>query len=75
MDNDFKKMKKLIKMMRNEGVLHMKQGEIEISLSPGALFPKNDVSSSNDSINVQTDFTDDALIDWSNIAAGIEASQ
>jgi len=74
MDNDFKKMKKLIKMMRNEGVLHMKQDEIEISLSPGALFPKNDVSNSNDSINVQTDFTDDALIDWSNIAAGIEAS-
>lgn len=36
MDSDLKKVKKLISLMKKEKVLHLKQGALELSLSPDA---------------------------------------
>lgn len=76
MQADLKKIKKLIKLMRTEGVLALKQGEIELSLSPAALFPKDrQDSESTENATQGTPYTEDDLINWSNINANIEASQ
>lgn len=37
MDADFKKIKKLTDFMKKSGLLHLKQGEIELTLSPDAI--------------------------------------
>jgi hypothetical protein len=39
-DKDIKKMKKLVDFMRKQGVLCMKLDDLEIELSPSALFPE-----------------------------------
>lgn len=41
MDTDLKKLKKLVLFCRKNGVLSLKQGEIEISLSPAAMEPES----------------------------------
>lgn len=40
MDADIKKLKKLTKFMRANGILTWKEGNFEIVLSPQALFPR-----------------------------------
>jgi len=39
MDKDIKKMRKLVDFMRKQGVLTLKTQEMELSLSPLAVFP------------------------------------
>lgn len=40
MELDTKKLKRLTKFMRSQGILKLKQGDIEIILSKQAIFPK-----------------------------------
>lgn len=75
MDSEFKKIKKLIKLMRNEGVLALKQGETEISLSPASLFPKRIDAAAEDIQTIEPQYNDEALIDWSGIVSGLETQQ
>lgn len=39
MDDTLKKIKKLTAFMKKEGILHLKQGDIELNLSPLAIEP------------------------------------
>ena len=59
--------------MRNEGVLTLKQGGIEINLSQQALLSKVATQEKDMSDSIETDhqYTDEDLIEWSNITAGI----
>ena len=53
--------------MRNEGVLAIKHEGIELSLSPGALFPneaKTKEDTSGDTLTAQS-FDPDAMLFWS----------
>lgn len=56
MDADLKKMKKLARTMRKEGVLVYKTPEIELSLSPSAVFKEEaEPRAQSDSPDNETD--------------------
>lgn len=62
-------------MMRSEGVLVLKQGQTELTLAPAALFPRiKSTTDTTDKIATDENYSEDDLIDWSNISAGIEAN-
>jgi len=76
MDADLKKMKKLARTMRNEGILVYKTPEIELSLSPSAVFkeenraPLHD-SQTNNEIDTDSLSAEDVLL-WS---AGVASNE
>lgn len=73
MDVELKKLKKLIKLMRSEGVLELKQGDLVISLSTNSLFPKKTEIVTDDNPAIESQYTDEDLIDWSSNTAGLES--
>jgi hypothetical protein len=67
---DTKKLAKFIKLMRKEGVNHLKCGDFELSLDHTALFPQKPIKESqSDHIPVENSFTEDDALYWS--SAGI----
>lgn len=67
---------KFIDQLRKKGVTRFKSGEIELELSPDALFPESDYkkkkslhSDSKDLPISQTPYTDEEILNWS--SAGI----
>ena len=69
MDADLKKLKKLTKFMRDNGVLSVKTAEIEMSLAPQALFPVEqaqqvEADTSSDIISKPL-YTDQEILLWS----------
>lgn len=67
MDKDIKKLKKLVDFMRKQGVLTVKLDEMEIQLSPGALFPHeaSETPESPDKQMQAPDLTYEELALWS----------
>ena len=45
MDADLKKLRKIVKIMRSEGVLHLEMSGIKLSVAPGALEFKDETKS------------------------------
>lgn len=71
MDQDLKKMKKLAKMMREQGILVYKTAEIELQLSPKLAFPVEQstpkASSEADPATPTEDssYTEEEILFWS----------
>lgn len=65
-----KELAKLVKFLRKEGISHLKSGDFEMTLSPGALFPKKPgKESQSDTIPVENQFSEEDALFWS--SAGI----
>lgn len=67
MDEDLKKIKKLTSFMRKQGLLHLKQGDIELSLSPGAILPdeKPAADSATAEEPIKPRHTEEEILFWS----------
>lgn len=71
MDAQIKKLRKLVKFCREQGVLSVKTSEIELSLAPAALFPKVDNVPHGTSETIETDeMAPEDILLWS--APGVE---
>ena len=65
MDADIKKVKKLIKIMRAEGVLSLKLDKIELSLAREAILQSEvDTDQNDQKIVTEDQYTMDDLINW-----------
>ncbi len=67
MDADLKKLRKLTRFMQSQGVLSVKTSEIEVHLSPAAIFHKEAATSadSSDSVQAESPFTEADALFWS----------
>ena len=67
MDKDIKKLKKLVDFMRKQGVLYTKLENIELELSPSALFPEENkqIPEENKETLTSPPMTDLELALWS----------
>jgi hypothetical protein len=65
MDADLRKVKKLVAFMRKEGVLTLKQGDIELSLSPMAILHEPAVQSKESESIPEVKYSDDDVLFWS----------
>lgn len=68
---DIKELKKLAKFCRENGVLHLKDGDFEITLSAISLQPTKDKNQGADYITEDNKLSDDDILMWS--SAGIPA--
>lgn len=73
MEIDIRKIKKLVRFMKKEGVLSMKVGGIEMSISPSTIQRMKSHSSESDSIETLDAYTEDQVLLWS-APGGNEAS-
>ncbi len=66
MDDSLKKVRKLIALMKREGILSLKQGDIELSLHPSALdYRGPDLSNVPTEVEQQPVYTPEQIRDWS----------
>lgn len=65
MDDNLAKVKKLIKLMKKEGILSLKQGDIELSLHPSALDQQGPDLSDAPTEAEPTQYTEDQILNWS----------
>jgi hypothetical protein len=75
MDEQLRKLKKTIELMRKQGVLHLKQGDLEINLSQDALLEpaKSTPSTASSSSDLQEEEDPNDTLLWS--APGLEANE
>lgn len=75
MDQDIKKLKKLVRFMRETGVLELKQPNLELKLAPGALFPEGkrppSVAPQADEQSEQP-YTEEEILMWSSAGPNLE---
>jgi hypothetical protein len=68
MDQDLKKLRKLVKFMQKEGVLTLKMSEIELQLSQAAILPLEtapDAPSPSADAPQDPEYTEEELLFWS----------
>jgi hypothetical protein len=75
MDADLKKIRKLAHLMQKEGILSVKSPDLEIQLSPVAMFyepaSKQELPGESKE-NLAPDYTEDQILMWSTSAASNE---
>jgi hypothetical protein len=76
MDQEIKKLKKIVKFMRNEGVMAVKMGDLEINLAPHATHPKPTQTEEKQSkLEAEAPFSDQDALFWSSDGIPEEALQ
>lgn len=70
--NNLKYLKKLIKLMKSEGVLSLKQQDLDIQLTPSALTSVEPTSEGHEPTPAQSTYTEEDALFWSSTGIGAE---
>lgn len=67
MDAEIRKLKKLTKFMKKEGITSLKTADIELSIDPKFMFPVEQSTSqpTTDEIKEEPTYTDEEILMWS----------
>lgn len=73
MDSDLKKLRKTVRFMREHGLLKVKTPEMELELSPSAIFPESGKKPQADNapseVETQDEFSEEDKLFWSSPAS------
>ena len=73
---NIKELKKLTNYCRKAGILHLKTADMEISLSPAALFPEpKQTETESDTTPTKPALTDEDILFWSSAGIPEEAKE